>query len=236
MLHSGIITNGDCLFHSVEYADNKMKLTGKNFNEKQLRDLRSTIATRLHKKGKDLISGVPWNEFRDGYTWSQNDVLAELAILKNKPIWVNKGNEAAVFFPTKSKIDKTLFIVCQNNVHFTTYTHQPKVTAELKQVFKQIFDNTEFKEIDNDIVIFYFPINKSKSKSKYSSNATEAKNKRVYKNKSMKLGLNSRSSFNPKEEQDKINRVHQEQNNFDYARQLQIKNNYNFARHLQNQK
>ena len=52
----------------------------------------------------------------------------------------------------------------------------------------------------------------------------------------MKLGLNSRSSFNPKEEQDKINRVHQEQNNFDYARQLQIKNNYNFARHLQNQK
>ena len=225
MLNYGILTNGDCLFHSVEYADKKMVLTTqKGFDKNKIHNLRKKIADQMHKKGYTKISGVPWKKFRDSYEWSQNDVITELSILKNKPIHVTLNNNVALFVPIKANINDTLFIVCQGNVHFTTYKTQPKVNAKLKH----ILNNTSFQENYDDINIYYFSLNRQLNKS---IKRNSPKRRSIKRNSPKRRSI--KNSFNVKFEQNKINKAYQDADNFKFARNLQKNENFLFARNLQ---
>ena len=135
VLWSSILTDGNCFFHAIDYAN-----TGKLSKYPKVIELRQNIVKRMKKP---IISGVSYKEFMHGPNWpyAEIDVIMATAKYYKKTIIVislNKYGGVTMIRPKNVKIGNPLFLVCYANHYVPFHSLKVKITAHMRNKLEQM--------------------------------------------------------------------------------------------------
>ena len=133
---SSICTDGNCLFHAIDYA-----YTGKLKNFKKVIELRQTIVNTMKQ---DKISGVSYHEFmgkNGSWPYAEIDVIMATAKYYKKTIIVISMNQyggVTMIRPKHVKIGNPMFLICHANHYVPFHSPKVKITKQMRQKLEHI--------------------------------------------------------------------------------------------------
>jgi len=149
-IQKNIIGNGDCFFHSLEYAIGHVGLY-KESNAHVSKTRLNIVDSLIRRVGsKYMVAGYPLDKYRRSTKWAEDIITREAAIYADKCLFIISYNPPDETKKVKSdenqgrvtliqpmglelNAENIIFIVNKHNAHFVTFkTHSLGVNQKLK--------------------------------------------------------------------------------------------------------